>query len=242
MKKVLSLVFVLIMSASFAKAQTTEVTIQLNEQFFEVLLDAIFKNAGAPEFPIAGNRDDEMRRKGEEETFSFVNAAFESEERRTNDKGLMTGSVCSETIRLQREIDGVKTAVRLRDGKIFAPLAFTGSYNPPLIGCVDFSGVAETNIELSFDQRRQALVGRATVLSVNLSGAGGIGSNLIANLVQSSIDKKINPIEIMRLDKVSFIVPIQNSAALKMKAVGIKNEIQNGVLNVRIQYEFQKAE
>ncbi|MET0753748.1 MAG: hypothetical protein ABWZ66_10265 [Pyrinomonadaceae bacterium] len=242
MKKVLSLVFVLIISASFARAQTTEVTIQLNEQFFEVLLDAIFKNSSPPEFPIAGKRDEEKGKKGEGEIFSFANAAFDDKQPRTTAGGQLTSAVCSETIRLQREIDGVKTSVRLRDGKIFAPLAFTGSYNPPLIGCVDFSGVAQTNIELSFDQRRQALVGRATVLSVNLSGAGGIGSNLIANLVQSSIDKKINPIEIIRLDKVSFVVPIQNSAALKMKAVGIKNEIQNGFLNVRIQYEFQKAE
>ena len=242
MKKVLSLVFVLILSASFAKAQTAEVTIQLNEQFFEALLDAIFKNAGAPEFPLAGIRDEEWRSRGVGEKVSFVNAAFDGKRQRVTDNERLTTAACSETIRLQREIDGVKTAVRLRDGKIFAPLAFIGNYNPPLIGCVDFSGVAETNIELSFDQRRQALVGRATVLSVNLSGAGGIGSNLIANLVQSSIDKKINPIEILRLDKVSFVVPIQNAAALKMKAVGIRNEIQNGVINVRIQYEFQKAE
>lgn len=242
MKKVLSLVFMLILSASFAKAQAAEVTIQLNEQFFDALLDAIFKNAGAPEFPLAANRVEEPGSGGVGEKVSFVNAAFESDGQRTTGNGLTENSLCSETIRLQREIDSVKTAVRLRDGKIFAPLAFTGSYNPPLIGCIDFSGVAQTNIDLSFDQRRQALVGRATVLSVNLSGAGGIGSNIIANLVQSSIDRKINPIEIMRLDKISFVVPIQNSSALKMKAVGIKNEIQNGVINVRIQYEFQKAE
>jgi hypothetical protein len=249
MKKVLSLVFMLVMSASFARAQTTEVTIQLNEQFFEVLLDAIFKNAGAPEFPIAGvnfkRGDAETQREEKiiiEENSAFVNTKASFQEDSASPRLRVESSVCSETIRLQREIDGVRTAVRLRDGKIFAPLAFTGSYNPPLIGCVDFSGVAETNIDLSFDQRRQALVGRATVLSVNLSGSGGIGSNIIANLVQSSIDRKINPIEIIRLDKVSFIVPIQNAAALKMKAVGIKNEIQNGVLNVRIQYEFQKAE
>lgn len=242
MKKVLSLVFVLITFASFAGAQTAEVTIQLNEQFFDVLLDAIFKNAGAPEFPIAAKRADEPGSGGVGEKVSFVNADFNSRPLSLDSRPLFTNNLCSETIRLQREIDGVKTAVRLRDGKIFAPLAFTGSYNPPLIGCIDFSGVAQTNIDLSFDQRRQALIGRATVLSVNLSGAGGIGSNLIANLVQSSIDRRINPIEIMRLDKISFVVPIQNSSALKMKATGIKNEIQNGVLNVRIQYEFQKAE
>lgn len=242
MKKVLSLLFVLALFASFARAQTAEVSLQLNEQFFEALLDALFKNSAPPEFPIAGVREDEKRSRGEEVIFSFANAAFETNRQRTTDDGRLTNAVCSETIRLQRQIDGVKTAVRLRDGKIFAPLAFTGSYNPPLIGCIEFSGVAETIIDLSFDARRQALVGRATVLSVNLSGAGGIGSNLIAGIVQNSIDRRINPIEIIRLDKVSFVVPVQNSTALRMKAVGIKTETGNGALNVRIQYEFQKAE
>lgn len=234
MKKVLSFVFMLAAFASIARAQTAEVSLQLNEQFFEALLDAIFNNASPPEFPLAGNRSVEIESEDQRTSFSFADAAFENKAGRTN-------AACSETIRLQRQIDGVRTAVRLRDGKIFAPLAFTGSYNPPLIGCIDFSGVAETNIDLSFDQRRQALVGRATVLSVNLSGSGGIGSSVIANLVQSSIDRRVNPIEIIRLDKITFVVPIQNSTALKMKAVSIKNEIGNGVINVRIQYEFQKA-
>ena len=97
----------------------------------------------------------------------------------------------------------MKTSVNLRDGRIFAPIAFVGNYNPPLIGCVEFSGVAETNIVLEFDQQRQALIGRAQVTNVNLNGAGGIGGSVLARLVQSSIDQKINPIDIIKLDKVS---------------------------------------
>ena len=134
----------------------------------------------------------------------------------------------------------MKTAVNLRDGRIYAPLAFTGNYNPPLIGCVEFSGVADTNVVLEFDEQRQALVGRAQVTNVNLNGTGGIGGSVLARLVQSSIDGKINPIEIIKLDKVSFIVPIQNAGSLKMKAVGIRHEIGNGVLNVRVAYQFLK--
>ena len=134
----------------------------------------------------------------------------------------------------------MKTSVNLRDGRIFAPIAFVGNYNPPLIGCVEFSGVAETNIVLEFDQQRQALIGRAQVTNVNLNGAGGIGGNVLARLVQSSIDRKINPIDIIKLDKVSFVVPIQNAGNLKMKAVGIRHEIGNGVLIVRVAYQFLK--
>ena len=140
-----------------------------------------------------------------------------------------------------REIDGVRTSVRLRDGVISAPIAFSGNYNPPLIGCIAFSGVAETTINLEFDQQKQTLVGRAQVSNVNLSGTGGIGSSVLARLVQSSIDKKINPIEILPMDKVSFVVPIQNSNALRMKAVGMRHQINNGVLNVSISYQFSKA-
>jgi hypothetical protein len=222
-KAFLGLTLVLIISASFARAQTAEVTISLNEQFFDALIEAIFKNSNPPEFPIAATRD------AGGETNAFIKASS------------VSSASCPETIRLQREIDGVKTAVRFRDGQILAPLSFTGNYNPPLIGCVDFSGVAQTNIVLEFDRERQALVGRAKVLSVDLSGAGGVGSGIIANLVQGSIDRKVNPIEILRLDKISFVVPIQNSGALKMKAVGIKTDVGNGVLNVRIVYRFEKA-
>ena len=44
---------------------------------------------------------------------------------------------------------------------------------------------------------------------VILNGTGGVGGAMIANLLQSSIDRRLNPIEIMRLDKLSFAIPIQ---------------------------------
>ncbi|HEV8158796.1 MAG TPA: hypothetical protein VGP58_07190, partial [Pyrinomonadaceae bacterium] len=53
--KILSLVLIILMAVSLANAQTAEVSIALNEQFFDGLLDAIFKNFNAPEFPLAAN-------------------------------------------------------------------------------------------------------------------------------------------------------------------------------------------
>ncbi|HEX8367875.1 MAG TPA: hypothetical protein VF604_04985 [Pyrinomonadaceae bacterium] len=226
-KRVLALAFSIISLVSAAQAQQAEVTITLNEQFFDVLLDAIFKNTTPPEFPIAKTSREP------------VVSGFVADRSR---KSEVRPAVCSEVIRLKRENEGVRTSVRFREGKISAPIAFSGSYNPPLIGCVDFSGVAETNIDLEFDRQKQALVGRATVSGVNLSGAGGLGSGILARLVQSSIDKKINPIQILQMEKVSFVVPVQNAGSLRMKAVGVKHEITNGALNVRIAYEFQKAD
>lgn len=235
MKKIANLFLVVFLSVSFAKAQQAEVTISLNEQFFDALFDAVFKN-GAPEFPLALQREDEKRRKGDGEIFTKVKFDSENQRPKTKDQ---KPTVCNESIKLQREIDGVKTAVRFRDGKIYAPIAFTGNYNPPLIGCIEFSGWAEANIELEFDNEKQTLIGRAKVLNVQLSGTGGIGSSVVTRLVQSSIDKKINPIQILQMDKVSFAVPIQNAATLRMKAVGMRHEIVNNALNVHINYQFQ---
>jgi len=192
---------------SAANAQKAEVTISLNETFFDALLDSVFKNFDPPAFPIVENKS----------------------------------SGCDESIRILREMNGVRTAVRFREGKIFMPLAFSGNYAPPFVGCIEFAGWAEANLDLEFDQNGQRLVAKARVLSVNLNGAGGIGSSVIAKMIQSSIDKKLNPIEILTFDKISFGFPVQKSGNLRMKAVGVRPEISSGVVNIHIDYEFLKG-
>lgn len=243
MKKFSGFILAALLLVSSAQAQQAEVTIQLNEQFFDALLDAIFKNSNPPEFPLSQN-DSKFKIEDSKSVAAEYTAVSNRQSVLSNPQSKITDpkSACPDSIKLQREIDGTRTAVRFREGRVMAPIAFTGNYNPPFIGCVDFSGVAETAIDLEFDASRQALVGRARVLSVNMSGAGGVGSSLLARMVQGSIDKKINPIQIIAMDRISFVVPIQNAGSLKMKAVGIKHEVSGGVLNVRISYEFQKAE
>ncbi len=192
---------------SVAAAQKAEVTVSLNEAFFDALLDSVYQNFDPPQFQIS------------------------------NSEGSAT---CSESVKILREMNGVRTSVRFRDGKIYVPLAFSGNYNPPLIGCLDFAGWAESNLELEFDKANQRLIGRVRVLNVNLNGTGGVGGTVIARLIQSSIDKKLNPIEILAIDKMSIGVPIQKSGNLNMKAVAVTPEIGNGVVNIRIGYEFRK--
>lgn len=218
MKRILGAFLAIFFLFTIAPAQKTEITITLNEQFFDALLDAIYQNGGMPDIPLAQNSERE----------EVIPAAYSPSEKK----------VCSDSIKILRESNSVRTAVRFRDGKIYSPIAFSGSYSPPFVGCVDFSGYAETNIDLEFDQQNQRLIGRANVLSVSLNGTGGVGSNVLAKMVQSSIDKKVNPAEILRLDKISFPVPVQNSKGLTMKAVGIRPEIGNGMLNIHIDYEF----
>ena len=58
MRKFSGLILSVLLLISSVSAQTAEVTIQLNEQFFDALLDAIFKNSSPPEFPLSSNAAD----------------------------------------------------------------------------------------------------------------------------------------------------------------------------------------
>jgi hypothetical protein len=217
-----SVLFVLVNAVLSAHAQRAEVTISLNEAFFDSLLDAIYQNSPPPEFPLAGSSAS-VSNIGLVDTFTG----------RGRPK-------CSDSVTLLRSNRSTRTAVRFREGKIYAPVAFSGNYSPPFVGCIDFGGYAETNVDLQLDRAAQRLVGRIRVSNVVLDGTAGVGSGLIAKMVQSSIDKKLNPIEIISLDKLSFPFSLPNSTRLKMKATGVRNEIANGALNIVISYEFQK--
>ena len=116
------------------------------------------------------------------------------------------------------------------------------AYDVPLLGCVDFTGWAETNVELNFDAGRQALLARVKVDNVHLNGAGGLGGGLIAKLLQSSVDKKVNPTEILNVEKISFLFPLESMGGnLRLRATEIRPEILPGELRVRIFYEMSKG-
>jgi len=240
MKRITAALCALLLLVSFARAQSAEVAISLNERFFDALLDAVFTNLKTPSFPIA--QSDSKFKAQSSKTFAGA-LNFQPGKRPTqNPKSEIRNPACDESIRLEREIDGVRTAIRFRDGKIYAPLAFAGSYNPPFVGCIDFRGYAETNIELEFDKQKQILSGRAKILNVVLSGTNGVGSAFITKIVQNALDKKINPLQILSTDKLSFLLPIQNqSGSLRMRANGVRTEIVNGALNVYIAFEFVKG-
>ena len=203
-----------------AAAQKTEISISLNEQFFDALLDAIYQNSPPPQFDLSSTAKPSR-------TGPMTKALAER------------SSACG-TVTLLRENKATRTAVHFRDGKIFAPVAFTGSYSPPLVGCLEFAGYADTNIDLEFDRDGQKLVGRVHVLNVNINGTAGIGGTLIARMIQSSIDKKLNPIEIISLDKLSFPFTLPNAARVRLHATGVRSEVAGGALNVIVSYEFLK--
>src|SRR5436305_14999024 len=51
---------------------------------------------------------------------------------------------CASEIRLKREVEGVRTAVHFENGRITGPLAFAGAYSSSLMGCIEFSGWADS--------------------------------------------------------------------------------------------------
>src|SRR5688572_12742045 len=146
-----------------AFAQKTEITISFSEQFFDALLDAVFLHAAPPEFSLA-------TKNGGEQPSALANSFAPRAE------------ACDQTIKLLRDSAGKRTSVRFREGRITAPIAFSGNYNTPLIGCLPFVGVAETVVGLEFDVAGQRLIARAKVKDVSLNGTGGIGGILIARM------------------------------------------------------------
>lgn len=203
--------FLLLLSMStVAPAQTGEVTVSLNESFFDALLDAVFKD---------GN------------TLKFSEVTGESSVTRD----------CDESVKLHREVKGRRTSVSLRNGKIFAPVAFTGAYAAPLVGCLEYSGVAESEIALEFDSGKQSLVGRVKVTNVVVNGTGGVGGTVVAKFVQRSIDEKINPLQILGLDRISLSVPVQGAGEISLKAVAIEHRIADGSMVVKVTYEMTRG-
>jgi hypothetical protein len=222
---------VLLFSAANAQ-KTAELSINFNEPFFDALLDSVFNNIDPLEFPIAQNIADDHGGI----TSAFMPASWQD----SSAVGSSSGA-CSESVRLIREMNGVRTAVRFREGKIYIPIAFTGSYAPPFVGCVEFAGWAEANVDLEFDQPGQRVVGRTRVLNVNLNGTGGVGGTVIARMIQSSIDKKITPFEIISLEKMSFMLPIRGNGKVRAKATAVRPEIANSLLTFHITYAFEKG-
>lgn len=209
------------------QAPAAEATIILNEQFLNAFLDAMFTRLKEPELPlsIVENRADTDR-----ETISAAHASP------------MSNKQCSSVIVLERERNGVKTAVHFEDGQITAPLAFSGTYNTGLLGCISFSGWANSVVTLEFDRERQAIMARVRVKDVQLNGVPRLASGVLIGLVQGTIDKRFNPYELFKSEQISPIVPIKAAGgSLRMRAKEMRPEIIPGALRIHIIYEFERA-
>ncbi|MGI8731858.1 MAG: hypothetical protein ACR2LM_00960 [Pyrinomonadaceae bacterium] len=194
--------------------RTGEATVTLNEAFFNSFIEAIFVNLKAPSTPLVITASDKNR----------------------TDEAAKT---CPSVITLQREHGNVKTAVKFEQGRMVAPLAFTGSYNSTLLGCLEFRGWANTEWNLEFDRSAQTLQARIKVTDMHLENIPSIAQGSVVKLVQTAIDSRINPLKILRPEQLSSVVPIAPArGSLRLRAREVEPQIVPGSVHLRITFEF----
>lgn len=197
------------------QVKEAEATVLLSEQFFNSFLESIFENLNPPSAPLIITASDKDR------------AANGS------------SAACPSVIVLQKENSGVKTAIKFEPGKIAAPLAFSGSYNSTLLGCLQFEGWASTTWNLEFDRIQQTLGARIKVNDIHLNNVPSFAGGSIVTLVQTAIDSRINPVKLLRVDQLTAIVPVSASnGALRLRAKEIVPEAVAGALNLHLTFEF----
>lgn len=191
------------------------VVIALEQSFIDAVLSTTFSGLGQPTFQLGQNQNDGVER---------VEHAL-----------LQDG--CTSAITLLPEGSGVKTGVQFRNGEIFVPMAFTGTYN--LGGCMQFKGWAQNKIRLSFDQAKQVVYGYVDVEGVNLEGVNPIANSFVTVFVQSAINQKVNPLIILNEQQLSLMIPVKASnGAIRARAKDVRAEILEGSLKLHLTYEF----
>jgi hypothetical protein len=195
--------------------------VTLDEKFFDALLNSVFRDLGSPSFPLELTMMERGLTNGP--AFSVIPAALQND--------------CPDQIVIKTEGSNIKTGVRFTNGKIIAPLAFTGSKN--LFGCQRFQGWAQANIELRFDQEQQTVYGWINVEGVNLDGTPAIVGGIATVLVQRSINQRINPLEILRAPQLSLAMPIQSTnGTLSAKVKAVRAEVTDGKLVLHLTFDF----
>jgi hypothetical protein len=196
-------------------SQPGAVVISLEQSFIDAVLATTFSGLGTPTFQLGQSRNGDER----------------------IEQALFQGG-CTNSITLLAEGSGVKTGVQFRNGNVYAPMAFTGSYN--LAGsCMQFKGWAQNKIRLSFDQEKQTVYGYVDVEGVNLEGVNPIANNFVTVFVQGAINQKVNPLILVSEPQLSLQIPVKASnGAVKARAKDVRAEILDGSLKLYLTYEF----
>jgi hypothetical protein len=196
-------------------SQPGAVVISLEQSFIDAVLATTFSGLGTPTFQLGQSRNGDER----------------------IEQTLFQGG-CTNSITLLAEGSGVKTGVQFRNGNVYAPMAFTGSYN--LAGsCMQFKGWAQSKIRLSFDQEKQTVYGYVDVEGVNLEGVNPIANNFVTVFVQGAINQKVNPLILVSEPQLSLQIPVKASnGAVKARAKDVRAEILDGSLKLYLTYEF----
>jgi hypothetical protein len=149
---------------------------------------------------------------------------------------------CANQVVIEPNADGVETGVRLQNNQVTVPLAFSGGYNLPLMGCQNFRGTAEANIDFRFAADEQTLYGQLNVVGVNLEGMSPLLGGPVTAFVQGAINQRVNPLVIMRGQPLTLSIPVQAAGgALKAQARDVREEVRDGKLRLQVTYDFKGA-
>lgn len=192
------------------------VIVTLPNGFVQKFLATIFQDLGAPSFHLGA-----------------INPA--------NSPGIediVFQQGCTNTITLAPEGSNIKTEVQFANGKITAPLAFSGSYN--LLGnCMQIKGWAQTSIQLRFDEASQTVYGQVDVEGVNLENVNPVANNFVTVFVRNAIDQRVNPLELIKAAQLQLMIPVKASnGAVKARVKDVRAEMLDGSLKMHISYEF----
>ncbi len=197
-----------------SNAPAAEATVTVNEQFLNSFLTGIFDNLQEPSMPLTIGGASTQGPSGQ----------------------------CASEIRLKREVGGVRTAVHFENGRIIGPIAFSGAYSASYLGCIEFSGWADSEVNLEFNADRRALVARFHLRQIHLNDVPAIANGPLLNMVQTAIDRRYNPVDLFTLDQLSTSVNIQPAkGALRLRAKEVRPEITPSGLTLHISYEFVKG-
>jgi hypothetical protein len=185
--------------------------IQLKQEFFTPVIQTILNKESSPAFPFSLNGQP-------------TNQPLEE--------------ITCGKIMLKSEGSGTTTAVKMENGQILVPLAFAGNINA-FGTCFEFNGWTQANLELRFEEKDQTVFGQLNVQAVNLDGVTPLASGLITPLVQSTINNRVNPVQILRADQIAMKIPIKsNTTTLQGKVKDIRTEIKDNSLFLYITYDF----
>ena len=156
--------------------------------------------------------------------------------------GAQSTPQCPSEIHLKREVNGTRTAVHFENGRIAGSLAFAGAYSASLMGCIEFTGWADADVNLDYDATRRALVARFNVRDIHLNNTPAILNGPLLGMVQGTIDRRYNPVELFTLEKLSTRVDIQPAGgALQLRAREVRSEVTPSAVTFHIIYEFVKG-
>src|SRR5256885_7776455 len=176
---------------------------------------------------------------------SFLTAMFDNLNEPSmplNMGGAQSTPQCPSEIHLKREVNGTRTAVHFENGRIVGSLAFAGAYSASLMGCIEFTGWADADVTLDYDASRRALVARFQVREIHLNNTPAILNGPLLGMVQGTIDRRYNPVELFTLEKLSTRVDIQPAGgALQLRAREVRCEVTPSAVTLHIVYEFVKG-